>query len=202
MAAFCGKSQKTRSSTVCPSFRGQKSVFELSFQLIFKKHHARSSKKESCGLAQEHHFSAYRAADASKSREIETEDSAPGEHAKKFLGAESGGKVSYVVVSQNAVFVAKQTFWAHIDVDGGFRPRFYGTFCRSRSGEHIRVVPVPGSVPRKTPTRQASDKTRQDDKPEPHIRPREAAPQPPHAHTRRNGIIRSGRRTPLTPTNL
>ena len=34
----------------------------------------------------------------------------------------------------------------------GFRHKFYGTFCRSRSGEHIRVCPIPGNVLRKTPT--------------------------------------------------
>ena len=44
-------------------------------------------------------------------------------------------------------------------VFGGSRPKFYGTFCRSRSGERIRVVPVPGNVPRKTPTHLPADTT-------------------------------------------
>ena len=62
---------------------------------------------------------------------------------------------------------------------GGFRHRFYGTFCRSRSGERIRVVPVPRNVPRKPPTPSASggyNGNNGNDKPESHIRPQEAAP--------------------------
>ena len=52
-------------------------------------------------------FPCGRPADALKNEENANADSAPSEHAQKFLGAESGGKVSPVIVSQTAVSVAK-----------------------------------------------------------------------------------------------
>ena len=75
-------------------------------------------------------------------------------------------------------------------VFGGFRHKFYGTFCRSRSGEHIRVCPIPGNVLRKTPTPHGE--RRRGDKPESPSRTPGATPHQPHAHTRRNEISRSG----------
>ena len=71
---------------------------------------------------------------------------------------------------------------------GGFRHKFYGTFCRSRLGENIRVCPIPGNVPRKTPTphgeRRRQTRVAQ-------LTPGGASHQP-HAHTGRNEISRSG----------
>ena len=71
-------------------------------------------------------------------------------------------------------------------VFGGFRHKFYGTFCRSRSGEHIRVCPIPGNVLRKTrdePGRQ--QRRRRHDKPRPSIRPPGGLPRPAtHTHGR------------------
>ena len=37
---------------------------------------------------------------------------------------------------------------SQLPVFGSFRPKFYWTFRTSRSGEHVRAVPVPESAPR------------------------------------------------------
>ena len=65
----------------------------------------------------------------------------------------------------------------------GFRPKFYSTFARSRSGEHIHGVPAPGNVPRKTPTPMRSDNN---DKPE-----LPSGPQEPHRSTRTRTHMRT-----------
>ena len=104
------------------------------------------------------------------------------------------------IVPQNVFFGDMAFVFAMF---GGFAPKFYGAFCRFRSGEHIRVSPVPGNVPRKTPTprgerRRGAARRGGGDKP-----PTPAStPHQPHARTRRNNISRSGERAgahPLTP---
>ena len=65
---------------------------------------------------------------------------------------------------------------------------------RSRSGERFPACPVPGNVPRKTPTPAAG--TREETQTR-HAGPTPGgAPHPPHARTCRNDISRSGRASP------
>ena len=88
---------------------------------------------------------------------------------------------------------------------GGFRHKFYGTFCRSRSGEHIRVCPIPGNVLRKTPTPHGERRRRRRGAARRQTRVAQRTPggtsHQPHAHTRRNEISRSGGKPPHSDKN-
>ena len=113
---------------------------------------------------------------------------------RKHFPCNSPPKTSFCVVKHI-------TFGA---VDGVFRPKFYGTFCRSRSGERIRVVPVPGNEPRKkgTPPAGNNDNDNDNDKPSPAIRCPGGPPRPAtHTHTRVRRSNKPLRRPPRSDEN-